>query len=1443
MASNKHAIRTYSAEELRLLAAEGRLKGKGIERLTRVQSNTGYNRTISLSAFERKMARQACWADATQLLHTFLDLAHIHSPSRGEKQVAAYITDCLTNMGISNIDHDPYGNIIADLPATSPKATNLLFTAHMDCVYPGGKTPVQPIFTQTGEIHTDGANSLGADDKAGIAAILTTLNYIQDARLPHGEIRIVFTVQEELGYRGIKQIPASVLNGIHLVISMDPPVRVERDETAKMAVLHMPPAHPFVHLIKESARDCGFTPLILFDEDGYVGGDTICLSPLGALVADFCSTSRYAHTPKEHIRVTDLITQTNWMISTVERALNFDPSTLELRSVYGAEPIGALTGVRKQVPLTVDLLKDKRILAQTLHRRPGPQQVPVLVHLSALAPRIGDPDLLHDVVEAYTQCIRLDQVPQVLRDLTLALSHLATNLADVRPLEPLIDVAHEVIQRGGDDHARINALNFLAELYQKSRRVAVKNRLINIAILSLQSTSDALVEVSTQFLRANLDEAIHPLTVAFCNQTSSERMLSTHGRIVGGRSRAREATTRWTIIRQRILQLLLQEDRILPEMLEWIFANDGAATQKIAIGFIDPNQSTYIADRILRNLKSRRAGVQETAVHFVGTHRMVQAIDPLIDLLLTPYVCRNRSLVEWALDSIGTSALNTAVTRLGTDTEFAPFVRRLFNRHDRSTDSDFTALLPRLQTAYGTEFALDDPIHLTMLGHYLGDELTGLDDLSRWDKRRTIVFYDHVLRIYSKRAEFDRLVDLIDEADPQTRGRFAQMAIQKNVFEDPDFLALVSRENARFLEHLAMLETHISIKTVLSRLREFTSGAQVDIADPRDVEIYYLYLLKQSPQMPDRTRYLKHIQEANHRLFPPLKPYCKAFTIAGDRIEEVGTVDRERIRSLIDGLPSADNREHRLRSIFDLKHLAKRERNRLINNLAEAFDIDVAPYNTPQDRFEAIIKGIDFEFDAAYRPVPQVVFPLLMRVRMKHRNDAVINPMAEYAIEYALISHPEISDSFDAGETDLLLDSLNDLLTDRVFEAEGELAEDVFQELKDKHIKALSQFYTSQWKGIIRDLKKRFVSEREINLIIATETAMLEYDIEDEEDSNLLDTNLNRLIQVLFSPAIEQARRESNISEADGAKLLDTNFSRLMYALKIDGADLVAFHDRHREFFKLYTAVLRVRNLRQLKRIYREVYLILQDKLSFAGREHVGRPEQKKRLATGDPAQDRQEQQPDLPGYLKYTRKELGKLSKLMSDFVIESALDDRVDIVQHEITKLRQVVIGTSQILCAPSKDVSIIYRSWPGNDCNQGDIKQILSPDCSFYKIISDGLWKGYFTLVELQRRNKEGISQRAFLLDVLNFSGLKMENESFIKVLMHQVIQIAQSEGIQYVLTGPREEHLSNRDYIRRAFRKAFPPNGTEQNFVLMNTPTANFQSLNPNLTVAWKSPEAA
>lgn len=1393
-------LKRYSPGELRLLAAEGRLKGNGVGDLVSLRgTRAGANRPVGRAAFSRMVSRTPCWTDPVRLLDTFLDLAVIHSPSGAETPVADYLRERLAALGFASETDGP-GNLIGTLAANDDSSPNLLFTAHMDCIYPGGDTPVELVFYQSGDIGTDEKNSLGADDKAGVAGVLATLEYIVTGRLAHGDIRVVFTVQEEMGWRGIKQIPASILNGVHLVLAMDPPVRVERDETAFMAVLHVTPGHPFEQLVRMSARRVAGDPLILFAEDGYVGGDTICLSPLGAFVVDFCSGSRYAHTTNEHLRFEDLARQTSWMIATTEEILKRDRADLDVRAVYGDEPIGRLTGVRKQIPLTPDFLEARIRLARTIHNEPGPTVAQTLTHLSAMAPRAGDPELLAEIVSAYGRCLRVDQVPQVQRALTSSLTHLATNLADVRPLAPLLPVARDLIEQGGDDAARAQAVHFLEEVYGKERRVAARARMVRTFILFLQSGSNGVREAVLRFFRTHLDDTIHALTVAFCNRNREGWERQTNdgaGRVVDRRTRSTAAG--WSLVRQRILQLLLEEDRLLPEMLDWIFTHDGSATQRIAVGFIDPGKSSRIADRILRNLRSREPGVQETAVHFVGTHRMEQAITPLIDLLLSPYTVRNRSLIEWALDAIGQPALDDVINRLGGDPAYEGFVRRVFNRHDRATDADFDVLRDRLRGQYGASFDIDDITRVAFLGHYLGEpDLRTTRGLTRWNRRRAIVFYDLLSQLYPDRNQVDDLFDVLEEADPDTRPYFVRMAVQKNLFEDPNLLALVAHENARFLDNFVRLENQISQGAILSRLREFTSGAQVDMADPRDVEIYYLYLLKQSPRMPGRTDYLKHIQEARRLLFPPLRDYCKAFSITGDRIEEVGTVDRDRIRSLIAALPAKTDRRERLRSLIVDSSFPKREKNRLINGLAEVVGADVSAYSTVEKRADAVLDAIDFDFDAAYRPVPQVVFPILLRIRMKHRDDTVFRPLAEYALEFALINNPEIAETFDSGEVDLVLDALNDLLTDRVYDAERELSEDVFPELLEKHKKAWAQFYGSQWRGIVKRLRPHAKDERDRELIEQTEQTMLEYDTTDDESAAQLDSNLMRLVAVVRPP----------------------------------DRDLMTYHARHRECYKVYDAVLRVRNLRQLKRIYREVYLILQDEISYAGREHKA-PFEGPSLPTGEQAERERNPMASEPGYLQYARKELGKIGKLMADFVLERALADRVSTVRSEITKLRQVVVGTSQILCVPSKDLSIIYRSWPGNDCNTGDMKQIMNPDCSFYKIISDGLWKGYFTIVELRRR-----AERAFLLDVINFSGLKMDNEGFVKVLMHQIIQIAKREGVEYVLTSPTPGNISNRDYIRSAVTTVFPTLDTVQGFVLPSQPTAYFQSLQPNLNVIWK-----
>lgn len=118
---------------------------------------------------------------------------------------------------------------------------------------------------------------------------------------------------------------------------------------------------------------------------------------------------------------------------------------------------------------------------------------------------------------------------------------------------------------------------------------------------------------------------------------------------------------------------------------------------------------------------------------------------------------------------------------------------------------------------------------------------------------------------------------------------------------------------------------------------------------------------------------------------------------------------------------------------------------------------------------------------------------------------------------------------------------------------------------------------------------------------------------------------------------------EYDATDDESAAQLDTNLTRLVSVIRPPDRDLITFHAPPRECYKIYDAVLRVRNLRQLKRIYREVYLSLQDEISYAGREHVdvmATP----MLPTGDIAEQARTAVSKEPGYLQYARKELGKI-------------------------------------------------------------------------------------------------------------------------------------------------------------------------------------------------------
>ena len=144
--------------------------------------------------------------------------------------LAHLLVDELRALGISDAEVDDKCYVYATLPATEgyENATKLGFIAHMDTApdfcgenvkpriiehYDGndvvlgtsGRTLDNANFPHLASLKgrtlivTDGTTLLGADDKAGVAEIITMLEQVIEKNIPHGKISVCFTPDEEVG--------------------------------------------------------------------------------------------------------------------------------------------------------------------------------------------------------------------------------------------------------------------------------------------------------------------------------------------------------------------------------------------------------------------------------------------------------------------------------------------------------------------------------------------------------------------------------------------------------------------------------------------------------------------------------------------------------------------------------------------------------------------------------------------------------------------------------------------------------------------------------------------------------------------------------------------------------------------------------------------------------------------------------------------------------------------------------------------------------------------------------------------------------------------------------------------------------------------------------------------------------------------------------------------
>lgn len=165
--------------------------------------------------------------------HTTADENSEKTPSTpGQLVFARYLADELKSIGMKEVELDSNGYIMATLPANTDKENvpTIGFISHMDTSpdaagdnikprivrnYDGGdillnekevivlETEKYPeILQYKGQdiIVTDGTTLLGADDKAGIAEIVSAMEYlIRHPEIKHGKIRVGFTPDEEIG--------------------------------------------------------------------------------------------------------------------------------------------------------------------------------------------------------------------------------------------------------------------------------------------------------------------------------------------------------------------------------------------------------------------------------------------------------------------------------------------------------------------------------------------------------------------------------------------------------------------------------------------------------------------------------------------------------------------------------------------------------------------------------------------------------------------------------------------------------------------------------------------------------------------------------------------------------------------------------------------------------------------------------------------------------------------------------------------------------------------------------------------------------------------------------------------------------------------------------------------------------------------------------------------
>ncbi len=196
-----------------------------------------------------------------------------------QKQLSTLLAKELKAIGIKDAFTDEYGYVYATIPSnTNKKVPVICFCSHVDTAPDCSGTNVKPILHKNYDgkdivlpddttqviskkdypylkehkgddiITASGLTLLGADDKSGVAIIMDMVNYLtKDNSIKHGEIKIVFTPDEEVG-KGTARIDLKKLHADYAYTLDGGEAGTFEDETfsadAVRIIIHGVIAHP-----------------------------------------------------------------------------------------------------------------------------------------------------------------------------------------------------------------------------------------------------------------------------------------------------------------------------------------------------------------------------------------------------------------------------------------------------------------------------------------------------------------------------------------------------------------------------------------------------------------------------------------------------------------------------------------------------------------------------------------------------------------------------------------------------------------------------------------------------------------------------------------------------------------------------------------------------------------------------------------------------------------------------------------------------------------------------------------------------------------------------------------------------------------------------------------------------------------------------------------------